>query len=119
MFNIIHTYYNEESFLIKRLEKYSYCEDYYNKIIIIDDASIKPAEPIIKDYNLNIDLYNVLYDIGFNSHGCRNLGMDKTDCEWNLLIDIDWEISISTIKEINNFIKAGDVDKKMYIHLLI
>ncbi len=115
MFNIIHTYYNEKDFLKKQLEKYKQCSNYYNKIIIVDDASRTPAEPIIKNFNINIDVYRVIYDIGFNSHGCRNLGMDKTDTDWNLLIDIDWEIDIDTIKEINNFIKSGTTDnQKVY-----
>lgn len=110
MFNIIHTYYNEESFLRKHLEKYKKCNNYFNKIIIVDDASRKKAAPIVAEYNISIDLYRVLYDIGFNSHGCRNLAMDKTDSDWNLLIDIDWDIDIETISDIHKAIEENKLN---------
>lgn len=110
MFNIIHTYYNEEKFLRQQLDKYKQCEDHFNKIIIVDDASKIEASNIIHEYDFKIDLYRVLYDIGFNSHGCRNLAMDKTDMEWNLLIDIDMSIDIETIKKISKCISNNDLD---------
>tara|TARA_B100001093_G_scaffold519834_1_gene610818 strand:- start:8268 stop:8987 length:720 start_codon:yes stop_codon:yes gene_type:complete len=110
MFNIIHTYYNEENFLRKQLEKYKKCNNYFNKIIIVDDASRKKAAPIVDEYNISIDLYRVLHDIGFNSHGCRNLAMDKTDSDWNLLIDIDWDIDIDTISKISKCIEDDSLN---------
>ena len=74
-----------------------------------------PAEPIVKMFDINIDLYRTTKDIGFNSHGCRNLAMKKTDTEWNLLMDIDWTPDIKSIKEIYNFVKYNNTDKlKVY-----
>lgn len=110
MFNIIHTYYNEEKFLRQQLNKYKQCKDHFNKIIIVDDASMIEASKIINDYDLKIDLYRVLYDIGFNSHGCRNLAMDKTDTDWNLLIDIDMSVEASTIQKISKCISDNSLD---------
>lgn len=110
MFNIIHTYYNEEKFLRQQLDKYKQCKDYFNKIIIVDDASKIEASNIINNYDLKIDLYKVLYDLGFNSHGCRNLAMDKTDTDWNLLIDIDMSIDVGTVQKISKCISNGSLD---------
>ena len=112
MFNIIHTYYNEKNFLTRQLENYQQCSDYYNKIIIVDDGSRMPAEPIVKEYDIDIDLYRVTKDIGFNSHGCRNLAMNETKSDWNLLMDIDWTIDTDTIKKIDSFIRNGNPEKQ-------
>lgn len=88
------TYYNEPHFL----------KWWYNTIVLLnmeghsimlniaDDGSLrKPAIDFFNDkkkYEF-IRLFRVPKDIGFNSHGCRNLMMKQTVTDWNLLSDID------------------------------
>lgn len=100
MLTYITTYYDDdtrdEASLLERLLKQ--VKDYNNpnlKLIVVDDASPgTPAKDIVKDYtNSNINLYRVTEDIGFNSHGARNLAMTHTTTEWNLLVDIDYEFA--------------------------
>jgi hypothetical protein len=88
------TYYNEPHYLkwwydtIYRLNQ----RGYDIVLNIADDGSQRyPAEEF---FNKNhpyptMRLFRVKEDIGFNSHGCRNLLMQQTDTEWNLLSDID------------------------------
>jgi glycosyltransferase involved in cell wall biosynthesis len=95
-FTVIHTYYNERSLLETQLERWNV----YNtpiKIILIDDGSQEvPAEEVLRGVSLsdNIDfsLYRVTKDIGFNSHGCRNLGARLANTEWLIFLDIDYTI---------------------------
>lgn len=94
----ITTYYDDktrsEAALLDRLLKQ--IKEYNSsnlKLIIVDDSSPGiPAKDVVKDYiNPNISLFRVKEDIGFNSHGARNLAMTYTTTEWNLLVDIDYE----------------------------
>lgn len=100
MFTFITTYYDNSFYLEKFIERHRTARDY--KIIIVDDCSQKyPAYDILKDANVtNINLFRVLDRVGFNSHGCRNLAMQQTTTEWNLLCDIDYDaIGVSIINE--------------------
>lgn len=94
MISINITYYNEPHFL-----KWWYithqkmldggCDVMLN---IGDDGSqTKPASHFFEKNapNANTRLFRVKEDIGFNSHGTRNLLMKQTTTEWNLMSDID------------------------------
>lgn len=90
-FNIITTYYNNKDLLLNFVDGFNYQKEKYKflKLYIIDDGSKQyPAESFLKQQN-DIYLYKVIEDLGFNSHGCRNLGMTLSDKKWNLLIDSD------------------------------
>ena len=88
------TYYNEPIWLrwwyktFKRLH-----EDGVPFILAIgDDGSQRePAEEFFNKHLPlpNMKLFRVTEDIGFNSHGTRNLLMKQTTTEWNMLSDID------------------------------
>ena len=92
MFTLITTYFNNFNYLEKFIERHSTAKDY--NIIIIDDCSQEhPAFDILKNTNIkNMKLFRVLDSLGFNSHGCRNLAMQRTTTEWNMLCDIDYDI---------------------------
>lgn len=102
---IIHTYYNEQKLLETQLERWNQYNQPTN-IILIDDASQKiPAIDVIKHHklkdNINFSLYRVTEDIGFNSHGCRNLAARLANTEWLLFLDIDYTIQPSHLKRLN------------------
>lgn len=65
------------------------------KMIIVDDGSKDlPIEKALAGENLtDIILVKIKEDIGFNAHGARNLGMYLSKTEWNLLIDLDYNIT--------------------------
>jgi len=97
------TYYNEP----KHLKEWINQKSIWDKMVmpihlqIIDDGSqITPASEIIKEGATNISLYRVTEDLGFNSHGCRNLGMKVAPTSWVILSDIDFIYPISTLNEI-------------------
>lgn len=84
------TYYNEPDLLEFVLE--NFLTDFYSALIIVDDASqIHPAEPIVRKYEdkLPVTLLRVKDDLGFNSHGARNLAMQHVQTEWAYMTDID------------------------------
>ncbi|NBO70564.1 glycosyltransferase family 2 protein [bacterium] len=98
---IIHTYYNEQSLLETQIERWNVYNQPIN-IILIDDGSQKvPAIDVIKQHTLkdyiNFSLYRVTEDIGFNSHGCRNLGARLANTDWLVFLDIDYTIQPSDL----------------------
>lgn len=62
--------------------------DYVDELIIVDDGSLKPIHSFVKPSD-KLKLYRVDRDLGFNSHGCRNLIMSEASNEWVVMIDID------------------------------
>lgn len=61
------------------------------KVLIVDDCSPEPAEPILRECRLTTSLYRIHEDIPFNAHGARNLGatmLGKGDV-WGLFTDMD------------------------------
>lgn len=108
------TYYNEPHFL-----KWWYQtsielsgEGMPITLNIADDGSARlPAEDF---FNKNqptqyMRLFKVTEDIGFNSHGCRNLLMRETETEWNLMSDIDREYPKQTFERLvkTDLLKKG------------
>lgn len=97
------TYYNEPVWLhwwyktFKRLHE----EGVPLILAVGDDGSQKsPAEEFFNSHQPtpNMKLFRVKEDIGFNSHGTRNLLMKQTTTQWNMLSDIDRHYSDETLK---------------------
>lgn len=101
---IIHTYYNEKTLLETQIERWNVYNQPIN-IILIDDGSQKiPAIDVVKQHTLkdfiDFSLYRVTEDIGFNSHGCRNLGASLAQTDWLLFLDIDYTIQPVDLKRL-------------------
>lgn len=80
------TYFNNYEDIIKFVNKHI---DYVDELIIVDDGSHVYS---LKDYVTPTDkikLYEVTENLGFNSHGCRNLIMTVASNDWVLLMDSD------------------------------
>lgn len=93
MLTYITTVYNDEQYLSHVQEMLAECKDDRLKVIIVDDYSDRSIEPIIEAWNdPRVSLFRVTEDKGFNSHGARNLAMQHTTTEWNLLVDIDYKV---------------------------
>ena len=100
------TYYNEPHFLkwwyetVIRLEEAGF-PFIFN---IGDDGSMRSPAVDFFEKNpptTNMRLFRVKNDIGFNSHGTRNLLMNQTTTDWNILSDIDRKYPDSTLKSIH------------------
>jgi hypothetical protein len=111
------TYYNDFELLkwwyttVKRLEN----EGYEFILNIGDDGSMK--NPAVDFFEKNeptqhMRLFRVVDDIGFNSHGTRNLLMKQTTTDWNLMSDIDRQYPDKTLKMIN--VCEDDLTKGSY-----
>jgi glycosyltransferase involved in cell wall biosynthesis len=105
---LIQTYYNEVAHLERCIERWNYFSTEL-EIILIDDGSKKnPAKEVLQNKtirpNIDFSLYEVRDDIGFNSHGCRNLGASVAKGDWLLFLDIDYTMQpgeISYLAETN------------------
>lgn len=89
-FTIGYTYYNEPNLLKNQLEFWlRYPPEV--EIILVDDGSQKyPAYDLLKDLDIpNFQLWRVDKDLGFNSHGCRNLITNLASTDFVLYLDID------------------------------
>ncbi len=90
---LIQTYYNDPSFLLSAIRQWN-SYDIPLSVILIDDGSKKyPAIDTLENFslkkNIKLSLYAVDDDIGFNSHGCRNLGAAVAKTDWLIFLDID------------------------------
>jgi len=101
---IIQTYYNERSYLETQIERWNYYNTPVNIILIDDGSQIEPAENVLAEHtlndNINFSLYRVTEDIGFNSHGCRNLGARLAQSNWLLFLDIDYTLQPADLKRL-------------------
>lgn len=90
---IIQTYYDDPKYLHQAIETWNMYEVPVS-VILIDDGSQKyPASQVFSQHTIsktvNVSLYEVTEDIGFNSHGCRNLGAALSKTDWLIFLDID------------------------------
>lgn len=116
---IISSYYDksprEIEFLKRRIKHFHLLREKYPdvKMVIVDDGSQDvPITEAVKDFDLtNISLARIKEDLGFNSHGARNLGMHLSTTDWNFFIDLDWDLS----SIINEFDKLVVYDKRVIL----
>jgi len=98
---IIHTYYNERKLLETQIERWNVYNTPVNIILIDDGSQQVPAIDVLSEHtlndNINFSLYRVRKDIGFNSHGCRNLGARLAATDWLVFLDIDYTIQPSDL----------------------
>lgn len=119
-FNIITTYYNNKDLLLKFLDGFNHHKQTYGflKLYIIDDGSREhPAESFLVQQK-DVHLYKVTEDLGFNSHGCRNLGMTVSDKDWNLLVDSDVDLGALRIDRLVNWPLDPDVVSDLSLNTL-
>lgn len=85
-------------------------------IFIVDDGSeTYPAKPLLENFHLEewqptLQLWKVTRDLGFNSHGCRNLIAKYSDTDWIQFLDIDhvmYEGDVAKLKQMKA--EYGDI----------
>ena len=117
------TYYNEPHFLLWWYNTFKtlYEEGVDIELNIADDGSMKHSAESFFDKKApmpNMRLFRVVEDIGFNSHGARNLLMKETRTEWNMLSDIDRRYPMDTLKGIVAKEPLGKLKKGVYYPFL-
>ena len=119
-FNIITTYYNNKDLLLKFLDGFNHHKKTFDflKLYIIDDGSQQyPAESFLVQQE-DVHLYKVTKDLGFNSHGCRNLGMTVSDKDWNLLVDSDVDLKTLRLDRLASWPVDPDVVTDLSLNTL-
>lgn len=85
---IITTYYNNKQNMFDFLVDFMSLPERFSLIIVDDGSQQFPITDVLKMFGNDLErckVYRVPIDLGFNSHGCRNLGMTLSETEWNLL----------------------------------
>lgn len=103
MLGIIYPYYENPTMLEIQLDHWNKLPKKLTKqlqIYLIDDGSEKtPAKEVIgSDQPSFLKQFRVLKNIPWNQHGCRNLGMQVTEQDWNFLTDMDVLIPQDTLE---------------------
>ena len=113
------TTYFEDPYRLKDFIEKQFDETFYSELIIVDDGSpLQPAEPIVKKYlDKNIRLFRVKDDIGFNSHGARNLAMKHVETEWAYMTDIDRDLIGHFAPVIDRYVRSAEPNE--YFNTLI
>ena len=108
------TYYNEPDHLHKLLTNTN--QELFHEFIIVDDGSEEyPAYDVAIQYpHIPLKLFKIKEDLGFNSHGARNLAMKHVETEWALLSDIDRAGFNPLLVILHRYIKSST--KNEYFH---
>lgn len=108
------TYYNCPAYLDDFVKNNI---DYVDHLIIVDDGS-EPSKraSLYLDAHPKISLYEVTKDVGFNSHGSRNLIMKECQTDWCVLLDIDREFMDADLdwNELRDFLDTDISDDCFY-----
>ena len=101
---LAYTYFEDKHHLERQLELW---KDYpsYVDIFLVDDGSEKnQALDILEENNFSIpdygptfQLWRVTRNLGFNSHGCRNLIAKYALSDYIAFFDIDMSVSLETV----------------------
>lgn len=104
-FSFVIPYYRNPEMLKLQVENWNLYPEWIRdqvRVILIDDCSPEPAEPIFRKCELRKSLYRINEDIVFNAHGARNLGakvIGKDDA-WGLYTDMDIMFPVAAVERI-------------------
>lgn len=88
------TYYNEPELLAKQIENLNLYPHQIQIILVDDGSQIHPARDYVeKITHPGFELWEVTEDLGFNSHGCRNLIATQAKSDTILFLDVDCLLS--------------------------
>jgi len=98
-FTLGFTYYEDPELLQQQIDIWKKYPSLI-EIVVVDDGSSKfPAENLLKDLKIlpTLRLYKINEDLGFNSHGCRNLIAAVASSDTVIFSDIDCQFSPNDI----------------------
>jgi len=105
-FTIGYTYYEDPKLLQQQINLWKHYPSKIEIIVVDDGSSIFPAQDLLQDLKIlpSLKLFEVNEDLGFNSHGCRNLIASVSSSDNILFADIDCQFypnDISYLRSIN------------------
>ena len=77
------------------------------RFVLVDDASREPLE-LPNPPALNLALYRIEEDVGWNNGGARNLGAYVAEDGWLFLSDIDHQVPAETCRRMLEFTAEAD-----------
>ena len=94
-----YTYYEEPDLLEQQIQLWEKYPPEVEIVLVDDGSSIYPAKKILDKFKLppNLKLYTVDEDLGFNSHGCRNLIATVASSDTLLFLDIDCTLNVNDV----------------------
>ena len=111
MLTVVTPYFEDEEQLTRYLSQD--CFDLVDEVIIIDDGSeVENAKDIVRAHlkkqivppHCKFRVLRVAENLGFNGHGCRNLGVQQASNEWVFLVDVDIAVDKKNIELIREAI---------------
>lgn len=91
-FTLIVPFYRNGKMLERQLQEW----EHYPRnvqILVVDDGSPEPAEPILQtasdELKTRLRLYRIMVDIPWNREGARNLASKEAETDWIVHVDID------------------------------
>lgn len=107
-FTIVSSYYSlvdgDIEFVRKRVEDFQKLRASVScSLILVDDGSpYDRLEDVLDGLNTEgVSAYRITEDLGFNSHGARNLGVKLSKTNWCLLIDVDVDLNSLNLEKLS------------------
>lgn len=106
-FTLILPAYQQPLMLQRQIQEFNeYPPDVH--VIIVDDGSPEPAEPVVRAHASpsllqHLRLYAVLVDVPWNRGMCRNLGAVEARTEFIVELDIDHILPVACVKALLDF----------------
>ena len=90
-----YTYYEDPDLLQEQIELWKLYPSLVEIIVVDDGSSVFPAENFLKDLKIlpTLKLFKVNENLGFNSHGCRNLIATVASSDYILFLDLDCHLN--------------------------
>jgi len=103
-FTLVVPYYRQPAMLARQIQEW---EQYPEgvRVVIVDDASPEPAEPVIREHATpgllsRLALYRIGVDVPWNRGEARNLGALVAVSEWILHVDIDHVLPVESARSL-------------------
>ena len=109
-----YTYYDNPDLLNRQLDIWKTYPAGVDIFVVDDGSEIYPAIDILKDYEAQtfqptLQLWKVTRNLGFNSHGCRNLIARYSTTDSIQFLDMDMMLPAGQIANIKKIIVEEDV----------
>jgi hypothetical protein len=109
-----YTYYDNPDLLNRQLDIWRTYPAGVDIFVVDDGSEVYPAIDILKDYEAEtfqptLQLWKVTRNLGFNSHGCRNLIAKYSTTDSIQFLDLDMMLPAGQIANIKKIIVEEDV----------
>lgn len=99
------------------------CLGMFDEVIIVDDGSpTYPAARIVQEFPdeleyIDIKVWRITEDFGFNAHGARNLAATVARGDWLLFLDVDMEPDADFVEELLERVESTPEDEFLLCNL--